>query len=727
VALEKLYASQIVTWQPPLAQRAFAVLAAGSTTDNMGAGGTSTDGVRYGYFILNTAQWAIEEGNHTPPVTPGEQFQLYTAYNSTAAGSFKNPPAFDSGTVKWSNSSANSSGGAPDLFAVQALTYAGLSASGYSSVWGGAQTAALAAQAAATVAFNAYKASGQTNNGSFNGAALTAQAAQQTAQTAGAAAAANAFNTNALGDWNASSTAYFNLSVFCTAVAAIATSLGLTTVATNYTTAATDATTASNDAANAANSSTGSASRDGLPIGSAPLWTLKDPTLCTIANVQQSGSGAWYVYYTPNLASFNTVVTGVDGIITVPKPFNPRYLGQIGHVSATNYTWSIPGGPDQLTANLMVEPWYRTDALNPGRIVTVHRGSSCIWEGQLTEPVPTTTGWQLLCNGVGTYGSNFGAWWDLNLPKGAGWTTDAPVDLAVSRGLRWTNRGIGNPAGIYIGPVQDPGSLTVTDFLNLLCTGGALTWELVQPAGASSFPPAPWELSIYPLPSDLSGNPLNTGPTTKVQTSLNLSPGYLSRWKRTDLSGAYVRRPPDLYLINTSPVGRTIIADYNTIIVYYEVAPDKTAKSTTTAATAVFNTTFADAPGSVSAHGRMEFFLDISNGGAMTQAQAYAIGQNVLSKYIRANFTSSFVVMPGQLINAGGVPVDLGCNWAGAMCTVQGMNEAYGGEVGLAPLTFLIGQYQFDDDTQTAQVTPYQNARTDMSSVISALYPGKFS
>jgi hypothetical protein len=727
VALEKLYATQIVTWQPPLPQRAFAITAAGSTTDNMGAGGTASDGVRYGYFILNTSQWAVEEGNHTPPVTPGEQFQLYTAYNSTAAGSFKNPPAFDNGTVQWSNADTNSSGGAPDLFAVQALTYSGLSASGYSALVSTAKADMATASTAAIAAFNSFKTSTNNGYGPYNAAALTAQAGQQTAATAATAATSNAFAVNSLGDWNAASSAYLNLNGYCTTAAAQATAQGDTATAALYTTAAADALTASNDCATAADSAVANSSRDGLPAGSAPLWTLKDPTLCTIAAVQQSSSGAWYVYYTPNLSSFNTVVTGVDGIITVPKPFNPRYLGQIGHVSATNYTWSIPGGPDQLTCNLMVEPWYRTDALNPGRIVTAHRGSSCIWEGQLTEPVPTPTGWQLLCNGVGTYGTNFGAWWDMNLPKGAGWTPDAPVDLAVSRGLRWTNRGIGNPAGIYTGPVQDPGSLTVTDFLNLLCTGGSLTWELVQPAGASSFPPAPWELSVYPLPQDISGNPLAAGPTAKVQTSINLSPSYLSKWKRTDLSSSSVRRPPDLYLINTSPVGRTIVADYNTIIVYYEVAPDKTAKSTTTATTATFNTTFADAPGSVAAHGRMEYFLDISNGGAMTQAQAYAIGQNVLSKYIRANFTNSFVVMPGQLVNPGGFPVDLGLNWAGAMCTVQDINYAYGGEVGFAPMTFLIGQYQFDDDTQTAQVTPYQNALTDMGSVVSALYPGKFS
>jgi hypothetical protein len=55
------------------------------------------------------------------------------------------------------------------------------------------------------------------------------------------------------------------------------------------------------------------------------------------------------------------------------------------------------------------------------------------------------------------------------------------------------------------------------------------------------------------------------------------------------------------------------------------------------------------------------------------------------------------------------------------------VNEAYGGEVGEAPITFLIGEYEFNDDSQTALITPYQNARTDIASVIAQLYPGTFS
>jgi hypothetical protein len=263
----------------------------------------------------------------------------------------------------------------------------------------------------------------------------------------------------------------------------------------------------------------------------------------------------------------------------------------------------------------------------------------------------------------------------------------------------------------------------MTDFMNLLCTGGALSWQLVQPPSASSFPPGPWVLNLFPLPTDTTGNPIASAPASVLSSQLFT----FDRWSRADLSSTSSRRPPDLYIVNTNPIGRTITADINTVIVYYEVTDDTTATSTTAAASATYGSTFADVPASVAIHGRLEYYLDVTSAGVMTQPQAQAVAQNVLSKYIRANFSGSFSVMPGQMLNVGGYPVDLGCNWGGYMASVQVENFAAGGEVGFAPITFQIGEYEYNDDSQTATVTPYQNARTDMSSVIAQLYPGKFS
>ncbi len=448
-------------------------------------------------------------------------------------------------------------------------------------------------------------------------------------------------------------------------------------------------------------------------------YAVKDPTLCAVVAVRQNSASSWYVYYSP----FNpavAVVPGSDGLVTVPELSRPRWLGQVGHVASLDYTYAIPGGPDQLTCMLQTEPNYRSDAINPGRVVTAHRGGSCIWEGILTEPTPSSKGWQLTANGCGTYGTNFAAWWELD--DTASWSADGPVDFAIARGLRWTNLGLNSP-GVYLGPVQNPGSLTITDFLNLLCTGGALSWQLVQPPSASSFPPGPWVIDIFPLPTDTSGNPIASSPASNLSSQLYT----FNRWSRADLSSTLSRRPPDLYIVNTNPVGRTIRADINTVIVYYQITADQTATSTDAAVAATYGTTFADIPSSVALHGRMEYYLDVSSAGVMTQPQAAQIAQNVLAKYVRANFSGTFTVQPGQLLNVGGYPVDLGCNWGGYMASVQVVNAPAGGEVGFAPITFQIGEYEFNDDTQTANISPYQSARTDMASVIAQLYPGKFS
>jgi hypothetical protein len=94
---------------------------------------------------------------------------------------------------------------------------------------------------------------------------------------------------------------------------------------------------------------------------------------------------------------------------------------------------------------------------------------------------------------------------------------------------------------------------------------------------------------------------------------------------------------------------------------------------------------------------------------------------------VRASFGGPFTVGPGQLLNAGGFPVDLGCEKAGTIVQVMVTDAPYGGEVKPAPLIFMTGQYEFDDDTDTATVTPLQGVRTDIGTLISRMYPNKFA
>ena len=703
MAFEKPDATQVCTWAPPLPQRAFGIQGAGVTTDGSGLGGTAVNGQRYGYFLLDTSNWAVAAGLTLSPLSVGERFQLCTASGN---GFFAAPNAFDSGKA------------IPQATQVTASTVTVAVPDGNGNwiavSWPSYQNFA-----------NFFVEVGGSVAGFYPNGLTPAQIDTAIGDNDGTIGSSVVIVNvpDGFGGWMAVSwPAYADFASFFVQVGGSPSGFypnGLTS--TQILTAVSQ----NNGTVVPPGSFTGQVTSSAPDLfnvsGMFPsAYTLKDPTLCAVVSTRQAAANSWYVYYSPYNPSV-VAIPGRDGIVTVPELSSPKWLGQVGHVSGLDYTYSVPGGPDQLTCQLQVEPNYRTDAINPGRIVTAYRGGSCIWEGVLTEPVPSPTGWQLTANGCGTYGTNFGAWWELDFP--ASWSVDFPVNLAIARGLRWVNRGLNNPGSAYLGPVQNPGSLTVTDFMNLLCTGGALSWQLVQPASASSFPPGPWEINLFPLPTDTSGN------TVAQQAAASLTSGRYAynRWSRTDLTSSLSRRPPDLYIVNTNPIGRTITADVNTLILYYQVSPDATATDTAPAVAATYSTTFADIPASVALHGRLEYFLDVSSAGPMTQPQAAQIAQNVLSKYVRANFSGTFSVQPGQLLNVGGYPVDLGCGWGGYLASVQVENFAAGGEVGFGPMTFQIGEYEFNDDTQTATITPYQNARTDIASVIAQLYPGKFA
>jgi hypothetical protein len=415
------------------------------------------------------------------------------------------------------------------------------------------------------------------------------------------------------------------------------------------------------------------------------LWTgasLKESTVFIVSSIGPPAAGFCQVQFLPNAQA---IPTSSDTAISLPAPKNARWLGAIGHVSGLAYSFTMPGGPDTMQCLLRLPPQYRTDALNPGRVVQVWRGASCVWEGKLDEPQPSADGWTVTAHGAGNYGTDFVSYYTA-------WTADEPVNEAISRGLRWQNLGLGGVSGTYLGQQQDPGSQTITDFLNLLCTGGALLWQVTQ--GISSSPPSgPWQLSIMPFPTDANGEPIT---------------------------------PVNRIIVSSSPVPRTIAADINTIVVRYQATADVPATSTKAAKAATYLTVIQKNATSVAQHGPMEYYLDISSAGVMTATAARAIAANVLQKYVRASFGGPFTVGPGQLLNAAGVPVDLGCEQAGTICQLMVTDAPYGGEVTAGAVTFLTGSYAFDDDSYTATITPYQSFRQDIGSLIAGLYPGKF-
>lgn len=357
--------------------------------------------------------------------------------------------------------------------------------------------------------------------------------------------------------------------------------------------------------------------------------------------------------------------SGISQVITKrPDGTRPRYLGALGHVSALTYSWSNPGGPDQLSCVLQTPAAERPDALDPGRQCQVVRGGRVIWDGRLTEPAPSAAGWQVTATGIGKAGTDFAAVF-------SNWTAqNDAVNQAITRGLRWVNPG-GNsiPSGVWLGQASDSGSMTIDALLNLFCTLGGYTWYVnVTPYGNN--------LSVYLFPAATLAN---------------------------------VNR----ILVLATPPARTLGGDVNTVWIRYQSSADSAAVATF-ALTSVTNAT------ATALHGPMEAFEDVSSAGVMTAGQAQALAQSALNRYQRASYAGPFTVAPGELLNPGGVPVDLGLDHCGTIVKAVLASGGYGGEVVPAPAVFMTGSHAWDEDAQTAQVTPFQSLSLSVSGLLGA-------
>jgi hypothetical protein len=228
---------------------------------------------------------------------------------------------------------------------------------------------------------------------------------------------------------------------------------------------------------------------------------------------------------------------------------------------------------------------------------------------------------------------------------------------------------VGSPSGIWLGQGQDPASATITDLLNLVCTRGGLTWYVnSQPGGQPGT-----DLSVFPLP-----------------TTVNR------------------------LLIVTDPVPRTLGGDVNTIFIRYEISDGQAAGTSAT-----YGTTSVTNAASVNAHQTTETYMDLSSAGVMSQSAAQAVGNHVLAVYQRASFAGPFVAARGQLLTAGGAAIDPGTDQAGTVVRLILTDYGYGGEVTPAPVTFLVGSYEWDDFAGKATISPYQTVSSSHSGLLS--------
>lgn len=337
---------------------------------------------------------------------------------------------------------------------------------------------------------------------------------------------------------------------------------------------------------------------------------------------------------------------------------NPQWLGALCHVGQLTYSSTYPGGPDQMACRLQRPADWRHPAMDPGRIVQCYRGGQRIFDGKLDEPQPNPDG-----SGWSVLGHGSGSFGTDFAAVYSSYTPDDVITNAIGRGLRWATPSI-STSGLYLAQPAASGAQTVTDFMNAITSLGGYSWRVGRIDN---------NVTVEPLPS-----------------------------------------APTRILVATTPVARTIVADINALAILYTASDDGSGNQT-------FGQVWATNDASIAVHGRMEQYVDLSSAGVMSSGAAIGFGQLILAKYVRANYGGPFTVMPGQLLNLGGQPVDLGMECAGEVYRLVVTDGSYGGEVVPGPVTFIGGGVAYDDDAKALTVTPFASITTDLSSLVSAL------
>ena len=171
----------------------------------------------------------------------------------------------------------------------------------------------------------------------------------------------------------------------------------------------------------------------------------------------------------------------------------------------------------------------------------------------------------------------------------------------------------------------------------------------------------------------------------------------------------YPTVPTVQLLAHDDGVGRTTAEYVSNVIGKYQKTPE------------VLGTVQANGDTPPALRSGTEVVLDLTTNfdGVMAQATALEYARRAYSRLgYRTRFTDDITVLPGEALNAGGVPLDARRLRAGFVARVQLLDVARGGEPVLAPTDVLIGGVQVDNDSGVVTCTPFDSSRDSLSAVL---------
>lgn len=433
------------------------------------------------------------------------------------------------------------------------------------------------------------------------------------------------------------------------------------------------------------------------------------------------------------------------------------YVGQLCEYSGLKYAHSFPGGPKSLSAQLSIEPSYSHRALTAGRDVGVTVGGEDVWKGTLNAPTLNDDGTRsITADGDGATTQRRVA---LGLATHNALNLNEMIDAATLSGRHSRFRRVDTfavPDSLY----AFDGSYMMDEALTQAATTLGKRWRV----------DADRVIRLYPISGDGSrlllrarhdiGRTLDGFVTGFVGIYIDAATG-MRRAEHHDVPPELLGETvlPAFYLPDLSAYaggGFTLYSDGTTITAYVISAPatstvmslsspavDLVRQETSqfysrwtataslavgaTGRTATYRATTGGASlgtgsqegavhrgsGSLGPIGNMpprEAVVDMTDQGAFTLPDALtAIAAAHEKIKTQPHYEGAWTAQYGDVLNLGGVPVDLATIRAGVELTVLVVDPTRNLALTGDTVQVLIGETEYDADTDTLTLTPAES------------------
>lgn len=435
------------------------------------------------------------------------------------------------------------------------------------------------------------------------------------------------------------------------------------------------------------------------------------------------------------------------------------YIGQLGDVAGLRHSSSFPGGSKSMSCTLDVDPLFTHRALTPGRDVGVTVGAEDVWRGTLNEPVVNDDGSRgISADGDAATPQHFVA---LGLANHNALNANEVIDAAQLSGRHSRLRRVDilpAPDGLY----APDGSFMMDETLTQSATAAGKRWRIDPDRVIRYYPLAgdgiQYRLrarqdigrTLQGLVTRLDAVYIDAATGLRTAEHLDASPAdtgstYYPAFYKPDLSGVAVTHNFTLYSDGTtitayaifpystadrislsSPAVDLLLVETSQFYRKYQAAGALAVG--TSGRTGTYRASSGGASlgvgaqegkthrgrGSLGPTGNVaprEAVIDLTGQGAFTMQEVNQQLVDYMAKTkSQPHYDGAWTVAYGDLLNSGGVPVDLSTVRAGAQLLVLVIDPTRTLDLGGDTVLITTGEVDYDADTDTLAMTPAESS-----------------